>query len=220
MSEPKDRRESAWNPKRLVREHPIAFGVGGGIALVGFAATVGLLDFAAAPLRGRDLTLVAALWILFAVVAARMLAGRPVAAVPAETWLTLTVLCLVVLFTFASRQDFPSKTETPAPSPATPTGSSEPGAPDVADPAPTTPPSQSTKDPVRDSARDFLVSGSREALGFGLYSYVLFGSRPSAAERDHHLAVISAYLNMLGEIREYLRDIAAPMLRELNITSR
>lgn len=38
--------------------------------------------------------------------------------------------------------------------------------------------------PPLETARDFLVPGQSEADGFGLYSYLLFGSPPTQESRD------------------------------------
>jgi len=45
-----------------------------------------------------------------------------------------------------------------------------------------------------ESGREFLVRGIPEASGYGLYSYLLFGSLPSEATRDRYLKALEAYL--------------------------
>jgi len=47
----------------------------------------------------------------------------------------------------------------------------------------------------RESGRALLLRGDQEAIGYGLYSYLLFGSRPTEATRDRYLKVLEAYLN-------------------------
>lgn len=46
----------------------------------------------------------------------------------------------------------------------------------------------------RETWRSFLVSGEPETKGYGLYSYLLFGSRPTAASRERYLKAIEEYL--------------------------
>jgi hypothetical protein len=52
--------------------------------------------------------------------------------------------------------------------------------------------------PPLETARDFLVPGQSEADGFGLYSYLLFGSPPTQESRDRYVAAIAAYLNFIA----------------------
>jgi hypothetical protein len=51
------------------------------------------------------------------------------------------------------------------------------------------------------TGRDFLVKGSAEEPGFGLYSYVLFAGRPTDESKPRYLAVIRAW-------RQEIQDIA------------
>ena len=46
-----------------------------------------------------------------------------------------------------------------------------------------------------ESGREILLRGDQEAVGYGLYSYLLFGSRPTEATRDRYLKILAAYLN-------------------------
>ena len=46
----------------------------------------------------------------------------------------------------------------------------------------------------RGKARSFLLKGEPEAQGYGLYSYLLFGSRPTDSSRERYLLVIRALL--------------------------
>ena len=46
----------------------------------------------------------------------------------------------------------------------------------------------------RETGRAFLLSDQAETTGYGLYSYLLLGSRPTAATRERHLKSIAEYL--------------------------
>ena len=46
----------------------------------------------------------------------------------------------------------------------------------------------------RETGRSFLLPNEVETLGYGLYSYLLFGSRPTAASRERYLKAIEEYL--------------------------
>jgi hypothetical protein len=46
----------------------------------------------------------------------------------------------------------------------------------------------------RETGRSFLVSGEPETTGYGLYSYLLLGSPPTAASRERYLKAIEEYL--------------------------
>jgi hypothetical protein len=48
----------------------------------------------------------------------------------------------------------------------------------------------------RDTGRAFLLPHQREAAGYGLYSYLLFGTPPSDASHDRYLQAICAYLTI------------------------
>lgn len=52
----------------------------------------------------------------------------------------------------------------------------------------------------RQQARYYLISQQPEDATFGLQSYVLFGSRPTGADRPRYLAVIQAYLDRIDDI--------------------
>jgi hypothetical protein len=62
----------------------------------------------------------------------------------------------------------------------------------------------------------FLVANQAEGAGYGLYSYLLFGSPPSDADRNLYLQAISACLRELRDIQS-LEDAGFDR-RELNIT--
>ena len=73
----------------------------------------------------------------------------------------------------------------------------------------------SATQPRRESGREFLVDTQAEAPGFGLYSYLLFGSPPNDATRARYVAAVAACLEQIPEIQKmqkYKPD------RELNIT--
>ena len=50
---------------------------------------------------------------------------------------------------------------------------------------------------LRESGREFLLRGTTESAGYGLYSYLLFGSMPTSDNRNRYLKVINAYLDFL-----------------------
>ncbi len=59
---------------------------------------------------------------------------------------------------------------------------------------------------IRETARAFLVGTDSEEPGFGLYSYLLFGSPPSPSSRDRYIAAIESYLDFtppIGEVTDY-----------------
>ena len=53
--------------------------------------------------------------------------------------------------------------------------------------------------PARNTVRDFLVRDRKEYPGYGLYSYLLFPSRPAPADEARYREVIGVYLSMLAE---------------------
>ena len=73
-----------------------------------------------------------------------------------------------------------------------------------------------TKDvePQRITSRHFLVGGSQEDGGYGLYSYVLLGSRPTDATRERVIALVREYL-ALPEAAELNQSVPK---RQLNVT--
>ncbi len=48
----------------------------------------------------------------------------------------------------------------------------------------------------RETGRAYLKNGEEEKPGYGLYSYLLFGSPPTDATRERYLSSISAYLEI------------------------
>ena len=71
------------------------------------------------------------------------------------------------------------------------------------------------KGPARFTGRTLLVKGHKEAKDYGLYSYLLFGSRPNDATRERYSEAIIAYLNLIEDIRSFHKDLP---LRKRNIT--
>jgi hypothetical protein len=69
------------------------------------------------------------------------------------------------------------------------------------------------KPPATSTVRDFLVRGRREESGYGLYSYLLFPTRPAPAEEARCREVISVYLKMLQDAGS-----SSFPRRQLNIT--
>lgn len=81
-------------------------------------------------------------------------------------------------------------------------------------------PANATREPaseIEHTARDLLNPTSTEETGFGLYSYLLFDSRPPTGSRaeDRHLAALQAFVYMvvpIAQSREHWEQ------QEINIT--
>jgi len=69
--------------------------------------------------------------------------------------------------------------------------------------------------PGRITGREFLGGTESEEPGFGLYSYLLFGSPPSDATRPTYLQVLQAYLK-LSKVKDLMKYHLKP--EQLNIT--
>jgi hypothetical protein len=74
--------------------------------------------------------------------------------------------------------------------------------------------------PIRDrlpleTGRSFLGPEQQEAAGYGLYSYVLFGSPPQAQAAGRYLDTIKAYLQLVAEITSLVKHLPRA---ELNVT--
>ncbi len=54
----------------------------------------------------------------------------------------------------------------------------------------------------RITARAFLVKGATEDAGYGLYSYLLFGSPPTDSTRPRYLKAIQAYLTLIQTVTD------------------
>src|SRR5215475_12461906 len=67
----------------------------------------------------------------------------------------------------------------------------------------------------RETGRSFLVSGEPETTGYGLYSYLLLGSPPTAANRERYLKAIEEYLRFPDLTRLETFNLA---YRTLNVT--
>lgn len=66
----------------------------------------------------------------------------------------------------------------------------------------------------RETGRDFLEKGLPEAPGYGLYSYILFGARPTEGNRERYVQVLEAFLR-IPEVSDLERYTPAC---KLNIT--
>lgn len=67
----------------------------------------------------------------------------------------------------------------------------------------------------RNTARAFLTTGAKEEAGYGLYSYLLFGSPPTDSARPRYLKAIQAYLTLIPTVADLLQYRSA---NKLNIT--
>ena len=67
----------------------------------------------------------------------------------------------------------------------------------------------------RITGRAFLPTVQHERDGYGLYSYLLFGTRPTAGTRDRYLAILRAYLNMMDSVSELEKEFRGS---DINIT--
>ena len=72
-----------------------------------------------------------------------------------------------------------------------------------------------TKDPSRETGRSFLLKNKTEQKGYGLYSYLLFGSPPDTASRERYRKAIETYLNLIPDIVSLEKYIP---INDLNIT--
>jgi hypothetical protein len=52
----------------------------------------------------------------------------------------------------------------------------------------------------RETGRSFLIKGEQEKDGYGLYSYLLFGSPPTSQSRDRYLKAIEAHLELIPDV--------------------
>jgi len=86
----------------------------------------------------------------------------------------------------------PPPSPPPPPPPPPPPTASRPGS---------RPPAAGDHEPSqRPTGRSLLVENEPEAPGFGLYSYLLFGSRPSEATRALYVSVIKASLDKIEPV--------------------
>ncbi len=67
------------------------------------------------------------------------------------------------------------------------------------------------------SGSSYLAHNEREEQGYGLYSYLLFGSRPSEAARERYEKAIEAYLRLIPDIAT-LEEEESVQRSQLNIT--
>ena len=61
-----------------------------------------------------------------------------------------------------------------------------------------------------------LISGRKEKPGYGLYSYILFGSRPTDLNRERYLKALAAYVSLVESIIDLQEAGMQP--HQLNIT--
>ena len=66
----------------------------------------------------------------------------------------------------------------------------------------------------RETGGAFLLADHAEAPGYGLYSYLLFGSPPGEGTRERHLKALEAFVGLIPDIAALERYIPP---RELNI---
>lgn len=66
----------------------------------------------------------------------------------------------------------------------------------------------------RETGGAFLLSDQSETPGYGLYSYLLFGSPPGAGTRERHLMALEAYLGLIPDLAALERYVPP---RELNV---
>ena len=81
-------------------------------------------------------------------------------------------------------------------------------------PPPPSPPQQQQQQQqqqiARPTGRGWLVANESEPAGYGLYSYLLFGSRPSEATRPVYVAIVNASLGKVEPIERQLQAGYAP----------
>lgn len=65
------------------------------------------------------------------------------------------------------------------------------------------------------TGRAFLPTGQNEESGYGLYSYLLFGTQPTEGTRERYLAAIRAYVETIETVEKLRTQFSK---RELNIT--
>jgi hypothetical protein len=70
-------------------------------------------------------------------------------------------------------------------------------------------------EPPRESGRSLLVSGENARAGYGLYSYLLFGSPPNAETQERYWAAIETYWRLIPSVQK-LEKYLKP--RDLNVT--
>lgn len=65
------------------------------------------------------------------------------------------------------------------------------------------------------TGREFLPTSQEEESGYGLYSYLLFGTQPTQETRKRYLAAIGAYLETIGGVEKLRTQFSK---RDLNVT--
>jgi len=70
-------------------------------------------------------------------------------------------------------------------------------------------------------ARALLLPGARELEGYGLYSYLLFGSQPSEASRQLYHSVIAEYVRLMPDINQFAEKLEGDNIarrKEINVS--
>lgn len=111
----------------------------------------------------------------------------------------------------------PTSTEAPPPPPPPPTSVNPeaPHSPTLTPPTPEAPPAPAKNGGGYTTGREFLPTGQNEDIGYGLYSYLLFGTQPTRETRARYLAAIGAYLEMIETVGTLRAQFDK---KELNIT--
>jgi Carboxypeptidase regulatory-like domain len=81
-------------------------------------------------------------------------------------------------------------------------GAKPPGGGGDVDSSPPAPDGGTPRSP-RLTGREFLVLQSKEEPGYGLYSYLLFGSPPNDAEVERYESAIRVFLQVLVDVKEH-----------------
>jgi len=97
------------------------------------------------------------------------------------------------------------------------TEASAPAAPPHPPAAPLHPPKEGNASSSLMTGREFLVANEKEAVGYGLYSYLLFVAAPDTeAGKSRDLALIKAFLQMLSDVSDL--EAAGASQSDLNVT--
>jgi len=92
-----------------------------------------------------------------------------------------------------------------------------PAAPRHPPAAPPHPPKEGNASSGLMTGREFLIANEKEAVGYGLYSYLLFVAAPDTeAGKSRDLALIRAFLQMLSDVSDL--EAAGASKSDLNVT--
>jgi hypothetical protein len=72
------------------------------------------------------------------------------------------------------------------------------------------------RSPATITGWSFLLKGDKETDGYGLYSYILFGSRPAEATRERFLKALEAYITLQESVASL--EASGIKRRSLNVT--